>query len=108
MGIANEQILSHLSIESIPKSVANGGVTTENEPQSDRLSNHVDYYTAIRGGGGEINEKIGKSLTLNNYSCKVCNVRKYFVRKRKLKEGERVNKNLLRLENVHTRNAISC
>jgi hypothetical protein len=72
MGIANEQILSHLSIESIPKSVANGGVTTaENEAQSDRLSNHDDYYTAIRGGaGGEINEKIGKPLTFNNYSCK--------------------------------------
>lgn len=71
MGIANEQILSHLSIESIPKSVANGGATTsENETQSDRLSNgHGDYYTAIRGGGGEVNEKIGKPLTFNNYSC---------------------------------------
>lgn len=72
MGIANEQILSHLSIESIPKSVANGGVTTETESHSDRLSNgHADYYTAIRGGGGgEVNEKIGKPLTFNNSSRK--------------------------------------
>lgn len=78
MGIANEQILSHLSIESIPKSIAaNGGVTTtaENETQSDRLSNgHGDYYTAIRGGGGgEVNEKSGKPLTFNNNSCSVTN-----------------------------------
>lgn len=72
MGIANEQILSHLSIESIPKSVANGGIASEhNESHSDRISNgHVDYYTAIRGGGGEVNEKIGKPLTFNNYSSK--------------------------------------
>lgn len=66
MGIANEQILSHLSIESIPKSVA------ENETQSDRISNgHVDYYSAIRGGGGgEVSEKTSKPLTFNNFSCK--------------------------------------
>lgn len=77
MGIANQQILSHLSIDDIPKSMlTNGGGSihethTENQIQQSNgtidhsLSPSREISVAAGGvgggeGGGEVNEKIGK------------------------------------------------
>ena len=76
MGIANQQILSHLSIDDIPKSMlTNGGgsisdqhhETTHMEINQTQQSNgNIDYYTSparegeIGGGGVEVNERNGE------------------------------------------------
>lgn len=78
MGIANQQILSHLSIDDIPKSMlTNGGGsivnhTTDTENQIQQSNGSIDYTTSPSretavvisggegGGGGEVNEKNGE------------------------------------------------
>lgn len=78
MGIANQQILSHLSIDDIPKSMlTNGGgsisdhqnhETTHMEINQTQQSNgNIDYYSSSaregeigEGGGVEVNERNGE------------------------------------------------
>lgn len=71
MGIANQQILSHLSIDDIPKSMlTNGGGSISDQHhetqmeinQTHQSNGNIDYYTSPtrEGGGGEVNERNGK------------------------------------------------
>jgi hypothetical protein len=78
MGIENERSrnLSHLSLDSIPRSIADNNNTTTgdqhhhpNYPLNDhQITNRVvDDVRGIGGGGvgGEVNEKNGEPLTFN-------------------------------------------
>jgi hypothetical protein len=75
MGIANQQVLSHLSIDDIPKSMlTNGGGSiheheTYTENHLKQSNGNIDHYSSPTrgggGGGGEVNEKNGESLAFN-------------------------------------------
>lgn len=77
MGIANnEQILSHLSIDDIPKSMLTNGGGSIHEPETHTESHlkqsngNIDRFSSPtrgveRGAGCEVNEKNGEPLTFN-------------------------------------------